>query len=122
DLLMVLPSGRPLYYPKAEITDGQYGGQLSYMNKTRRDTTYGGRLVENVTQAVARDLLADALLRLDRAKLKTVLHVHDAAVVECDEKDAERVAAAVDWIMSDSEPWADGLPVDTDTHWSRRFG
>jgi DNA polymerase len=68
--------------------------------------TYGGSLAENVTQAVARDLLADAMLRLDAAGYPIVAHVHDEVVVESD--DIEGIVK----IMKDGPTWAKGLPLN----------
>lgn len=89
-LFIQLPSGRRLSYlqPKLEVNkfgNGYaltYMGQNQYTKKWERLDTYGGKLVENITQAVARDVLAEALVRLDLAGYKTVMHIHDEIVAE----------------------------------------
>ena len=81
-----------------------------------RAGTYGGRLAENATQAVARDLLAAALVRLDRAGLHVVGHVHDEILVE-NTKDEQLVRE----IMCASPRWAAGLPVDGDGFQTARY-
>jgi DNA polymerase len=81
--------------------------QLAYRHiQGYEEKTYGGRLTENVTQSVARDLLADALIRLDAAGYFIVAHVHDEAVSES--KDIEGITA----IMREAPAWAEGLPMD----------
>ena len=81
-----------------------------------RAGTYGGRLAENATQAVARDLLAAALVRLDRAGLHVVGHVHDEILVE-NTKDEQLVRE----IMCASPSWAAELPVDGDGFQTARY-
>lgn len=128
-----LPSGRVLCYPYPEIREvetpwGEMKEALTYMasiadtkgkvlpdtnasGKWQRVSTYGGSLAENVTQAVARDLLADALLRLESASYQTVMHVHDEAVIEVPETAPESTLADVEKLMAQVPSWAEGLPL-----------
>jgi DNA polymerase len=97
-----LPSGRVLTY-----RDVSTGSRLTYAHvHGGRADTYGGRLTENVTQAVARDLLADAMIRLDEAGHRIVAHVHDEVLVEGGDP------RAVQAVMRVAPSWADGLPMD----------
>ena len=112
-LTVKLPSGRKLFYPRPFIAPGKFGKDaLHYMSveqskkKWSTTPTFGGKLVENVVQAIARDCLAEVLLKLDAQGYKTVFHVHDEVVVECSN------AAALDLIldiMAKPIPWAPGL-------------
>lgn len=125
-----LPSGRSLKYHKPRLTPGRtdWGKDkidISYMGQNndstkgpigwlRRDT-YGGKLTENVVQAIARDLLAFALQNLERAGYPIVLHVHDEPVSEVPEghgsiEEFERIASA-------TPPWANGWPVKVSGGW-----
>ncbi|MBZ5212946.1 DNA polymerase [Bacillus paralicheniformis] len=118
-LFIQLPSGRRLAYanPKLEI-DKRFGKKaLTYEGKTTtgkwgRLNTYGGKLVENIVQAAARDCLAVALMRLDEAGHKTVMHVHDEAVLDAPKgrDELEQVEA----IMGRPISWAEGLPLTAD--------
>jgi DNA polymerase len=127
DLLCRLPSGRELRYRQARIDDlpsrwdpGTTRAQVTYLHRGEsRRATYGGKLAENCTQAVCRDILADALVRLEAAGLPVVLHVHDEAVCEVErEADLARVEA----IMREAPPWAAGLPVEVKGHVGGRYG
>lgn len=108
NLYITLPSGRSLTYLSAQVTNGR----LSYLGgskKLARVETYGGRLVENITQAVARDILADAMLALDTAGYALVAHIHDEVVIE--KSTAEQSLAEVIAIMCEAPKWAEGLPL-----------
>lgn len=128
-----LPSGRVLCYPYPEIREvetpwGEPKEALTYMasiadtkgkvlpdpnasGKWQRISTYGGSLAENVTQAVARDLLADAMLRMEAAGYQTVMHVHDEAVIEVPETAPESTLGEVEKLMAQVPSWAEGLPL-----------
>jgi DNA polymerase len=80
--------------------------------------TYGGKLVENCTQAVARDLMAEAMLRVDAAGLPIVMSVHDELVCEVPEDQADPQKLCD--LMSILPPWAKGLPV-TAAGWAGSF-
>jgi len=127
-LTIALPSGRKLYYNAPRIGEDRWGKpSISYMGtdqKTRRwkcVETYGGKLVENVVQAIARDCLADVIQRLEAAGSPVVFHVHDEVVIDiapwADE--AAMLQTVVD-IMRQPVPWAPDLPLDADG-WVGRF-
>ena len=126
-----LPSGRRMAYPYPEIKSDEKGeptlsylsikGRESYQstNDKDREFTYGGKLAENVTQAVARDLLAEAILRFENRHYKVAFHVHDEIIAEgAPELDLE----AFKLLMSECPPWASGLPIDVEARISARFG
>lgn len=117
-----LPSGRLLYYPYPELKNGE----LSHMrvndkNQWVRQKTYGGRLAENVTQAVARDVMAEAMLRCEATPpyQELVMTVHDEIVVETDEGagDLEEFLH----VVSIAPTWARGLPVKAEGWVGRRY-
>lgn len=112
-----LPSGRKLSYYKPYIGTNRFGSDsIRYKgvdDKKNWSTleTYGGKLVENIVQAIARDLLVEALLKMDAAGLNIVMHVHDEAVVETKIENAENDLKTMLKIMSEPIEWAEGLPL-----------
>jgi DNA polymerase len=113
-----LPSSRVLCYPYPEIQtiDLPWGGQkegLTYMTeelqKWKRVKTYGGSLAENVTQAVSRDILADAMKRVEKAGFPIVLHVHDEIVSEVNKNSVS--IKDYESIMAQTPDWAKDLPI-----------
>lgn len=113
-LFIRLPSGRCLAYPKPQIGENRFGGESithmgldPYTKKWARLETYGGKLVENIVQATARDVLAHSMLRLEKAGYPIVMHIHDEVVIEADKGSLDDVCR----IMSQTPKWADGLPL-----------
>lgn len=116
-----LPSGRKLYYVEPAVGENRWGGpSITYMgvndkNKWGRIETYGGKLVENVVQAIARDCLAQAIEHLEAAGLPVVFHIHDEVVIDTAEFDTnDAMLDKVVKIMSTPIPWAEGLPLGAD--------
>lgn len=126
-----LPSGRCIAYPHPALIDdmtpwGQEKTSLTYKTvglsrKFERTSTYGGKLAENITQAVARDLLAEALLRVDADPSlgEIVMHIHDEIVCEAPagEGDLEKMMD----VMKVLPKWAKGLPMGAEGWVGRRF-
>ena len=117
-LFVTLPSGRRLSYIKPRMCENRYGrDSLSYegvgeSKKWMRIETYGPKLVENVVQGTARDLLAYAMLQLRNAGFDIVMHIHDEAVLEVPEgvSSVEEICK----IMAVTPDWATGLPLRAD--------
>lgn len=123
-----LPSGRVLCYPYPKIVTNKFDRDaVQYMsvdattNKWVPTDTYGGKLSENVTQAVARDLLAEAMVRLKDQGLRTVMHVHDEIVFEVDEAAAPQLLDYVEGSMSALPTWAKDLPVAAEGWRGKRY-
>jgi len=114
-----LPSGRKLFYWDAKLVPGKFGGSsIAYMGMEQtkkvwgRIDTYGGKLVENIVQAISRDLLSECMLRLDQRGAKIVMHIHDEVVVEIG-----GVFLTLEFIereMGEVPSWAAGLPLNAD--------
>lgn len=127
-LTITLPSGRKLFYNAPQIGENQWGGaSISYMGmdqtskKWKRIETYGGKLVENCVQAIARDCLALAIERLEAAGLPVIFHIHDEVVIDIKPfADDETMLAKTVEIMSRPIPWAPGLPLGADG-WVGKF-
>ena len=128
-LWYALPSGRVLCYPFACFNDE---GDLTYAKASWKPSAdakewprarlWRGLACENITQAVANDLLRHTLKRLDEEGLDVVLHVHDEVVLEVPEADAERAAARLVEIMCQPPEWAKGLPLNAEVATMVRYG
>lgn len=114
-LLIRLPSGRYLCYPAAKLHDDgtctfSYMGVNQYTRKWERIKTYGGKVIENITQATSCDLLLEALTQLERAGYQTVLTVHDEAITEAPDSEEYNEQSMIR-IMTQLPHWAEGLPI-----------
>jgi len=103
-----LPSGRYIRYPKAKVTGK---GDLSYRYASG---LWGGYFTENIIQSESRDLLGEAIVRLDRAGYRIVLHVHDEVILILDEKTAEQDLIEATKIMIEVPAWAVRLPINAE--------
>lgn len=119
-LLITLPSGRTICYPRAEVgteyNDGwrgdhdiiEYEGLNQTTKKWEKVRTYGGKLTENIVQAVARDILGIVILRAKKARLDIVFHIHDEIVVEAT---PDQSLADVEALFSKPIEWCKDLPL-----------
>ena len=114
-LTVLLPSGRKLYYPAPYLAENKFGKQAIHYrtqvgNKWCNTSTYGGKLVENITQAIARDCLALAIRRLADAGYKPLMHIHDEVVCEvpADKMHPDEEKYMTD-VMCQPISWAPGL-------------
>ena len=113
-LLMELPSGRNLVYRNARVQHGRiiFWGVDQYTRRWRELDTYAGKLVENATQAVARDLLADAIAEIDETYPGTLCTtVHDEVIALAPENVADELFHEMRLIMSTPPAWGAGLPL-----------
>ncbi len=126
-----LPSGRKLTYMNARLEESRRAGwegstvivyDSAVKGRVKREEIYGGKIVENITQAVARDLLADAMIRIDETGDEIVMHVHDEVVVEAPEDCVEEVRQSVEDIMKVAPDWAKGVPVNAKPEVMLRYG
>lgn len=127
-MTILLPSGRKLYYPSPEIGVNRWGNpSVSYMGQNQttkrweRVETYGGKLVENIVQAIARDCLAIAIENLEAQGLHVVFHIHDEVVIDTPAwADNDMMLDTVTKIMTKPIPWAQALPLNADG-WVDKF-
>lgn len=116
-MFVVLPSGRRLVYVKPKIGFNRYGNEsvtfegVGEQKKWLRLESYGPKFVENIVQATARDILAEAMLRLDARDYKIVMHVHDEAVIEAP---ADASLEDICGVMGQTPAWAKGLLLRAD--------
>lgn len=120
-LCIDLPSGRTLYYNDARIGTNIYDRdcvQYMQMNQTTKKweitDTFGGKIVENIVQAYARDCLAESIKRVDKLGFDIAFHVHDEIVIDC--KKGKSSALEVAEIMGKPIKWAKGLLLTADAY------
>lgn len=121
---ILLPSGRYLFYAHPANSRANPAKPSIYYRKFKGNTwaiedIYGGKLAENITQAVARDILAEAMVRLDAAGFEIVGHVHDEIVIELPAGE-DRTQEVIE-IMTQSPSWAPDLPIAAAAHSGLRF-
>ena len=112
-LTVQLPSGRKLFYPKPFLQENRFGKMAIHYytvgQQTRKwevDSTYGGKMTENIVQAIARDCLAETLRRIDQLGLQVVFHVHDEVIIDAPmDVTVEQICG----VMAEQIPWAPGL-------------
>lgn len=116
-MFIVLPSGRRLVYVKPKMGLNHFGNEsvtyegVGEQKKWLRLESYGPKFVENIVQATARDILAEAMLRLNAAGYRIVMHVHDEAVIEAP---PETELSDICSIMGQTPAWASGLLLRAD--------
>jgi len=129
-----LPSGRDITYPfprleKEDFTRGEtvyakdglrYMGRSSISKKWIEIKTYGGKFAEQITQALSRDILRDALLALHEKKYTVAMHIHDEIV--CEVPHNLNLLEEIKTIMCSSSPWAKGLPLGAEGWDGLRYG
>ncbi len=114
-LIIKLPSKRCLYYVKPRVEENKYGGEsvtyegVGSTKKWERLESYGPKFVENITQAIARDILLYAMQTLKEYRI--VAHVHDEAIIETDKSVSVQ---SVCELMGRTPPWAEGLVLRAD--------
>lgn len=111
-LTVRLPSGRKLFYPKPFLQENQFGKMALHYYSTGSnkkwgvESTYGGKMTENIVQAIARDCLAETLKRIEDKGLHVVFHVHDEVIIDAPE---ETTVEEICGLMAEPIPWAPGL-------------
>ena len=116
-MFVVLPSGRKLVYVKPKMGVNKFGSEsvtyegVGEQKKWLRLESYGPKFVENIVQATSRDILAEAMLRLNAAGYRIVMHVHDEAVIEAP---ADTSLEDICRVMGQAPNWANGLLLRAD--------
>ncbi|MCZ2466131.1 DNA polymerase [Limosilactobacillus vaginalis] len=111
-MFLRLRSGRYLCYPKPKIGTNRFGSEsitfmgINTVKKWDRIETYGAKLVENIVQATSRDLLAEAMRRLEATENTVVMHIHDEAVIDAP---SNRSLDTMVQLMTEVPDWANGL-------------
>lgn len=123
--VITLPSGRSIRYPYPKLHHTKRGAKISYRTVDSitkqwvRTTTYGGALTENIVQAISRDILVDAMLKLDEEKHDIKFHVHDEAIIETNRRTytPDDLAST----LSAGTIWSKGLPINAECFRTKQY-
>lgn len=127
-MTITLPSRRKLFYIKPEVIENKFGSEaISYMGqnqttkKWEKIPTYGGKLTENIVQAIARDCLAESIKNLVANEYIPVFHIHDEVICEIPENDSRFSLENAVKIMCKPISWAQDLPLNADGFTSKYY-
>jgi DNA polymerase len=115
---IALPNGLFLNYP--ELTRGA-NNDFSYMTRIGRNRIYGGKVAENLCQAVARCIIGEQMIEIEK-QYRVVLTVHDAVACVVPEAEAEEARAYIEQCMRTSPKWAEGLPLNCESGMAQNYG
>jgi DNA polymerase len=118
---ILLPNGLYQRYPNLRKVQTEEGWQYVYDNRKGQTKLYGGKLVENVCQALARCIIVEQMIRIAK-KYRPVLTVHDAIACIAPKEEADEAMAYVMECMSWAPDWARGLPVACEAGYGRSYG
>lgn len=119
---ITLPNGLHIQYPNLRVhTDDKGNRELIYDSKGQPVRIYGGKVVENVCQAVARQIVAEQMLRVSK-RYRVVLTVHDAVAIIAPESEAKEAQAYLEECMSWNPKWATGLPLSCESGMGASYG
>jgi len=116
-----LPSGLYISYDGLKATKTDIGFEYSYMTRNGETRIYGGKVIENVCQAIARCIIGEQMIRIAK-KYKVVLTVHDSIVCCVRDKEAEEAQQYIEECMRWTPEWAGGLPVDCESGIGKSYG
>lgn len=123
-----LPSGRKLYYRNPSLGVNRFGsvsicfeGMDALTKQWSTTETYGGKLVENIVQAISRDLLAYGMQLLREKRYDIVMHIHDEVVVEVPEYVGENSLNIINALLGSPVPWAEGLPLKAEGYETKYY-
>ena len=118
---LILPNGLSILYENLYAEQNEQGLEYSYKTRRGRTRIYGGKVIENVCQAIARCIIGEQMLRISK-KYKVVLTVHDSIVCCVKDNEVEEAQAFVEQCMRWTPDWATGLPVDCESGTAKSYG
>jgi len=121
DQALIVPSGLKIFYPELRGEKSEMGFEYSYKVRRGRKKLYGGKVIENVCQAIARCIIGEQMLRINK-KYKVVLTVHDSIVCCVPDEEVTEAQAYVEKCMRWTPDWAEGLPVDCESGTGKSYG
>ena len=118
---IVLPSGLLMRYEDLAFETGEMGVEFNYKTRKGRTRIYGGKVVENVCQAIARCIIGEQLLQIS-SRYKVVLTVHDSLACCVPDKEVPKARAYVEECMRWTPDWAEGLPINCESGIGKSYG
>lgn len=119
---LLLPNGLPMYYSGLHVTENtEFGAQYGIKTRNGVERIYGGKSVENVCQALARIVIAEQMLLINKS-YPVVMTVHDSVVALVPEHEVEQAAYFVFKCLRHAPKWAEGLPLDCELGYHRYYG
>ena len=118
---LVMPSGLSIFYEQLHAEQTEKGLEHSYKTRRGRTRIYGGKVIENVCQALARCIIGEQMLRISK-KYKVVLTVHDSIVCCVPDDEVLLAQQHVETCMRWTPDWAEGLPVDCESGTGKSYG
>jgi DNA polymerase len=115
------PSGLLMRYDDLDFEQGEQGLEFSYKTRRGRTRIYGGKVVENVCQAIARCIIGEQMLKISK-RYRVVLTVHDAIACVVPKSGIEEAAAYVEQCMRWTPDWAEGLPLNCEYGYAESYG
>jgi len=118
---IMLPSGLPMFYHGLVAEQGERGPEYTYRTRKGPNRIYGGKVVENVCQAVARCIIGHQMILLAK-KYKAVLTVHDSIITCVRDEELDEAQAYMEECMSQTPDWAEGLPITCESGTGKSYG
>jgi len=118
---LVMPNGLSIFYEQLYAEQAEKGLEHSYKTRRGRTRIYGGKVIENVCQALARCIIGEQMLRISK-KYKVVLTVHDSIVCCVPDKEVDEARQHVETCMRETPDWAAGLPIDCESGIGKSYG
>jgi DNA polymerase len=118
---LIVPSGLSIFYDQLHGEQSEKGLEYSYKTRRGRTRIYGGKVIENVCQAIARCIIGEQMLKISK-KYQVVLTVHDSIVCCVPDAEVAEAQAFVESCMRWTPDWAEGLPVDCESGTGKSYG
>lgn len=118
---IILPSGLPMRYDDLQGEQGEKGMEYTYRTRRGRTRIYGGKVIENVCQGIARCIIGEQMLKISR-RYRVVLTVHDSVVCCVPENEVDAAKVYIEGCMRWLPAWADGLPIDCESGTGKSYG
>jgi len=119
--MLLLPSGLYLKYDDLQYIQGEKGLEFTYKVRRGRNRIYGGKIIENVCQAIARCIIGEQMLKIAK-RYRVVLTVHDSIVCCVEDNESEKARKFIEESMRWTPDWAKGLPIDCESGIGKSYG